>query len=164
MAFKLYKAMGARVPDIVSHLVSAAGLTAAEVESGTLVTIASGLLDVAATSNKVAGIITSEYQGDAAVFSSRGGSVTRTFPDGAAAGTEIPFLPVTGTVPVIADVEGTVAIGALLPGEFGDIAGAGKTIADAQVNNDFYVTKVIDDGTNLTHVIGFFANPGYFVS
>lgn len=161
MAFKLYKASGARVPDIVSHLGAGATLGAApaNVESGVVLFLDTDGLEIGATTNAIAGICVVDY-GDTVYY----GTSTATFPDGFAAGTEIPFLPVTGTVPIIADIEGTVVAGAIAPGELLDIAGSGKTIADTSTNDDFRVVKVIDDGTNITHVVGFFMNPGYFTS
>ena len=168
MSFRLYKASGARVPDIVSHLPAGAAFvtTPAGIVSGKVVVLtpATGRLDVAVTTNKVAGIITSTYAeaGVHNTYASRGAVASGQFPNGVGATTPIPFLPVTGTVPIIADIEGTVLAGAILPGEDLDIAAGGLTIDDATVNDDFHVVKVIDDGTNITHVIGFFNNPGYF--
>lgn len=161
MAFKLYKASGARVPDIVSSLGAGATLGAAPtgVVSGTVLTIDTDGLEIGATSNKIAGVCVVDY-GTTVYY----GTSTATFPEGLVAGTKIPFLPATGTVLFKADVAGTVLAGAIAPGEDLDIAAGGLTISDATVNDDFHVVKVIDDGTNITHVVGFFNNPGYFAS
>jgi len=163
MAFKLYKASGARVPDLVSHLGAGAtlGASGANIVNGKVVMIVpgDGDLEVGVTGSAVAGIIAVEY--GATTYAS-GGSAT--FPQGIAEGTKIPFLPVTGTVPIIADIAGTVVAGAILPGEDLDITAGGLTLSDATVNDDFHVVKVIDDGTNITHVVGFFTDPGYFTA
>lgn len=161
MAFKLYKASGARVPDIVSHIGAGATLGAAPsgVVSGTVLTIDTDGLEIGATTNKIAGVCVVDY-GTTIYY----GTSTATFPDGFVAGTVIPFLPATGTVLWRADVEGTVLVGAIAPGEDLDIAGSGLTVADTTVNDDFHVIRTEDDGTNITHVIGFFNNPGYFTS
>ena len=167
MAFKLYKASGSRVPDLVSHLGAGATLGAAPagVVNGVVLFIDTDGLEIAVTTNKVAGICAVEYKGaNGALYAAASGAATATFPHGLVAGTKIPFLPVTGTVPIIADIEGTVALGAILPGEDLDIAAGGLTIADTTTNDDFHVVKVIDDGSNITHVVGFFINPGYFTA
>lgn len=163
MAFKLYKASGARVPDLVSDIGAGAtlGASGANIVNGKLVQLvaADGDLEVGATGVAVAGIIAAEY--GSTTYAS-GGSAT--FPAGVAEGTKIPFLPVTGTVPIIADIAGTVAAGAILPGEDLDITAGGLTLSDASTNDDFHVVKVIDDGTNITQVVGFFNTPGYFTA
>jgi len=161
LAFKLYKASGARVPDIVSSIGAGTTLGAAPtgVVSGVALTIDTDGLEIGATSDKIAGVCVVDY-GTTVYY----GTSTATFPDGIAAGTEIPFLPATGTVLFKADINGTVAKGAISPGEDLDIAAGGASVSDASVNDDFHVVKVIDDGTNITHVVGFFNNPGYFAS
>lgn len=161
MAFKLYKASGARVPDIVSDLGAGAtlGAAAANIVSGKALQISSGTLEVAATNANVAGICVADY-GDTTYAS--GGSAT--FPDGVAAGTKIPFLPVTGTVPIEASVSGTIAIANALPGATLDIDASGTGLTTS-TNGDFRIVKVLeDDGTNVQRVAGFFVNPGYFTA
>ena len=167
MAFKLYKASGSRVPDLVSHLGAGATLGAAPagVVNGVVLFLDADGLEIGATSQAIAGICAVEYKGsNGSAYAAASGLATATFPLGLVAGTKIPFLPVTGTVPIIADIEGTVVAGAIVPGELLDIASGGLTIADTTINDDFRVVKVIDDGTNITHVVGFFVNPGYFTA
>ena len=169
MAFRLYKASGSRVPDIVSHIPVGGTLAAspALIVPGTVVQITAGEIEVGATSVAVAGIMTSSYSagGTANTYYSRGATASGQFPNGVVdTVTPIPFLPVTGTVPIIADISGTVVKGAILIGEDLDIAAGGLLIADTTTNDDFHVVKVIDDGTNITHVVGFFNTPGYFTA
>ncbi len=173
MAFKLYKASGARVPDIVSDIgagATLAGSIASDASyqlNGRLLFLdpAAGDLEIGVTGSAVAGVCVVEYKGsNGSQYAAASGGATATFPNGLVAGTAIPFLPVTGTVPIIADVSGSPAVGAIQVGEDIDIAAGGLTLEDASVNDDFHVVKVIDDGTNITKVVGFFKTPGYFTA
>ena len=83
--FRLYKASGARVPDIVSDIPvggTFAG-TPADIISGKLCQITGGEIEVAVTNVAVAGIITSTYA-EASVhntYASRGATVSGQFPN-----------------------------------------------------------------------------------
>lgn len=170
MSFKIHKAAGARVPDIVSHIPvggTFAG-TPAGIVSGKLAQITGGEIEVAATNVAVAGIITSTYA-EANVhntYASRGATVSGQFPDGVVdTVTPIPFIPVTGTVPIEADVVAdTILVANGLPGAPLDISTGGLTLTTS-VNADFRITRVISlngAGTHIAKVVGFFKTPGYF--
>ena len=162
MAFKLYKASGSRVPDIVSHIGAGAtlGASASNIVSGKAVQISGGELELGATNTAVAGIIVADF-GDTTYAT--GGSAT--FPDGVAQGTKIPFLPVTGTVPIEADVKAsTVTIANGQPGDTLDLDTNGMQLT-TNLNGDFRVVKALEnDGTYVTKVAGFFVQPGYFTA
>ncbi len=171
MAFTIHKAAGARVPDIVSDLAPSAALiaTPALVVSGTLVTLGTdSLVTVAATTDGIAGIITSEYQGDAGSFTSRGSTITRTFPDGVVATEGLPFIPIHGQLLIEADVVAdtvTVALGGA--GDTLDIV-AGGLLLTTTTNADFRILKVLElntAGTHIARVAGVFTTqPSYFAS
>ena len=164
--FTLYKASGARVPDLVSDIGAGSTLGGSpdSVVSGLALQISSGALEKAATNAAVAGICAADYSTNASKYAAASGTATATFPNGLAAGTKIPFLPVTGTVPIKANVSGTVAIAAAQPGATLDIDAAGTGLTTS-TNGDFRVVKLLeDDGTNAKVVVGFFTEPGYFTA
>ncbi len=164
--FTLYKASGARVPDLVSDIGAGSVLGASpdNVVSGLALKISSGKLEKASSGAAVAGICAADYSTNGAKYAAASGTATATFPEGLSAGTEIPFLPVTGTVPIKASVSGTIAISAALPGATLDVDAAGTGLTTS-TNGDFRVVKVLeDDGTNVQTVVGFFTSPGYFTA
>ena len=172
MAFRLYKASGSRVPDIVSHIPVGGTLAAspALIVPGTVVQITAGEIEVGATSVAVAGIMTSSYSagGTANTYYSRGATASGQFPNGVVdTVTPIPFLPVTGTVPIAADVVAdTVLVASGLPGATLDISTGGLTLTTS-LNADFRIVKVLELNAAETHiakVAGFFVTPGYFTA
>ena len=170
--FRLYKAAGARVPDIVSDIPvggTFAG-TPANIISGKLCQITGGEIEVAATNVAVAGIITSTYaeSGVHNTYASRGAVASGQFPNGVVDTiTPIPFLPVTGTVPIVADVVAdTILVANGLPGATLDISTGGLTLT-TNLNADFRIVKVIELNAAETHiakVVGFLVTPGYFTA
>ena len=172
MSFRLYKASGARVPDIVSHIPVGGVLAAtpALIVAGKACRILSGEIEAALTNLAVAGIITSDYSasGTANTYYSRGATASGSFPNGVVdTVTPIPFLPVTGTVPIVADVVAdTVTVALAAPGLTLDISTGGLTLTSS-ANGDFRVVKTIATnaaGTHAAKVVGFFMTPGYFTA
>ena len=162
MAFRLAKASGARVPDLVDDLVGdATSLAIDNIENGILVTFgADGELEQAATGDNVVGIIVNE-PGSTRYASPSGVTYTPTFIDT----DKITVLPVTGTVPIEADVSGDDTY--IIPGAELDFEATGWTVvgAAAPVNGDFRVVRVYYDAAgDAVSVIGFFVNPGYFTA
>lgn len=163
MAFKLAKASGSRVPDMVDDLVAdATSLPITAIENGILVTIATdGELEQAAPGDKVAGILVNDA-GESRYAAPSGETYTSTFINT----DKTTFIPVTGTVLIEADVSGLDA--QILPGRTLDFEATGWTVVGAAfvAQTDFYVVRVkyADDGTTVLKAYGFFLQPGYFVS
>ena len=170
MSFRLYKASGARVPDIVSDIPVGGVLAAtpALIVAGKACRILAGEIEAALTNLAVAGIITSDYNasGTANTYYSRGATASGQFPNGVVDGdTPIPFLPATGTVPVVADVKpATITIATGIPGATLDIDTGGLQLT-TNSNGDFRIVKVLEKtATHVTKVVGFFVTPGYFTA
>jgi len=155
MAFRLAKASGVRVPDLVDHIPAA--LETSEVENGVLVMITGGEIDLWTTGNDVAGILVSDY-GDSSYPSPTSKTYSSTFIDK----DQVTFLPVTGTLLIEADVD-TTATGDLAIGVDYAIDTDGLVDADDVTAPDFRVVRLItNDAGDTVKVHGFFINPGYF--
>lgn len=174
MSFKLYKASGSRVPDLVSDIGAGATIAASIASSAAYqiqgralqIVAADGDLELAVTNVAVAGIGAAEYKGsNGSLYAAASGGATATFPHGLVEGTKLPFLPVTGTVLITADVKAdTIALADGLPGATLDIE-TGGLILTTSSNADFRIIKVLEAGaTYVTKVAGFFITPGYFTA
>lgn len=155
--FKLAKASGVRIPDFVDHIPAA--LEVAEIVNGTLVMIVAGALDLWSTGNDVAGILVNEA-GEARYASPGSGIYTATFKNK----DNVTFIPVTTTLLIEADYDTSATASPAIGGEYG-VDVAGLVDPDDITAPDFRVVNFkYDKAGNITKVLGFFMNPGYFVS
>ncbi len=156
--FKLAKASGVRVPDLVNDVGTALALSA--YTNGSLVNIdgTSGLLTLAVAADAVAGIIVSEA-GSSSYAAPAGETYTSTLKTN----DNITFLPVTGTLLIEADYTGTFAV-AMTGDEFGLGDETEIDLTDT-TNKDFRVVGTVKNAAGVvTKLKGFFVNPGYFTS
>lgn len=165
MAFKLAKASGVRVPDMVDYVTAdATSLPIASIENGILVKFgADGELEQAApgATAAVAGILVSEG-GDMRYAAPGSETYTSTFKST----DNVTWIPVTGSLLIEADISGTASEFKLgLPYKF---EATGWTVVGAAsvATDDFRVVrlKYAADGTTVTKVLGFFVRPGFFTS
>lgn len=161
MAFKLAKASGVRVPDLVDDIpVDGSTITIDNIVNGTPVRIVAGELALGAAGSAVAGILVNEA-GDARYAAPSGQTYTSTF-----IGTDkATFLPVTGTLLIQADVSGTLA--EFVPGKSFDIELTGNTVVGAAspVTSDFRVVRLVkNEAGTVVAVQGFFTSTGYFTA
>lgn len=155
--FKLAKASGVRIPDFVDHIPAA--LDVDECVSGTLVMITGGEIDLWATGNDVAGILVVEA-GAARYAAPGSGIYTSTMKNK----DQVTFMPVTTTLLIEADYDTTATADPAIGGEYG-IDVAGLVDPDDVTAPDFRVVRTITNKAgDITKVLGFFLNPGYFVS
>lgn len=159
MAFKLAKASGVRVPDMVDHIpADDTTVTIDTIVNGSLVQIVAGELALADTAGQaVAGILVNEA-GDSRYAAPGSEVYTSTFKNL----NNVTFIPVTTTVLIEADFVGaaTPVIGADY-----DLSDETAIDVDASVSDDFRVVNFKYDAAGaISKLLGFFANPGYFVS
>jgi hypothetical protein len=169
MSFKLSKNSGAgRAPDMVEDILAGSDFTGtpALVIAGTAITIRLGVLQVAHTTDAIAGYLTATFDNTVQY----GGVRNSTFPNGVTATTGLLFQPVSRINPVVADVTtaeetaGNTVPGSLLNMHATNGLGLVGETDTPTVGTDFRVVKVIaTDGAGLvTKVEGYFLKPGYF--
>ena len=159
MAFKLAKASGVRVPDMVDHIVAASGLALTEIVNGALVSIISGELDLHTAGLEPAGILVNEV--GASRYAAPGSETySSTFKNK----DNVTFIPVTGTLLIEADWDSTATTTPVVGVSYDAIGGLIDT--DTVTNTDFRVVRILyaADGTTVSKLLGFFNHPGYFTS
>jgi hypothetical protein len=158
MAFKLAKASGVRVPDMVDHI--PADLELSEIVNGTAVSITGGAIDLWATGDAVAGILVNEV-GDSRYAAPGSETYSSTFKDK----DNVTFIPVTGSLLIEADYDSTATITPVIGGEYQINATADGIDSDLVASDDFRVVNFKYDGAgNITKLLGFFITPGYFTA
>ena len=162
MAFKVAKAAGARVPDMVDDIpADATSLPIASIENGVLVSIdASGKLVKAAPSASVgpAGILVTDA-GDSRYAAPTGSTYTSTMNDVS----KVTFIPVTGTLLIEADISGDAT--KFIVGGLCDIEATGWTAVGETTpsTNDFRILRLVKNAAGTTiGIIGVFVRTGYF--
>jgi len=169
MAFSLIKNGGAnRAPDLIDHIGPGSAFIAAPatVVDGLAVTITAGALEIALTTEDVAGIL--------AVVNpdvDYGGGINSTFPNGVVATEGLLFQPVTAINPILADVvTAEQTAGNTIPGSLLNMhATTGLGVVGETdiptVGTDFLVHRVHSrDAAGLaTQVEGIFINRGYYI-
>lgn len=152
--FKLAKHTGLPMNGMLQGFAPATALqTRSNIESGTIVQIASDELDIGATNVSVAGILAvtaGDWTGPT------GGNEAYTGTDD-----HLPFIPVNNSTLIEADVAAdTLLIAGAVFGALFDFVVGGKEITGAvSINGDFKIYKLLaDDGTYATKVLGYFTD------
>lgn len=159
MAFKLAKASGVRVPDMVDHI-PATAMTLDEIVNGVLVAITAGAIDIWATGNSAAGILVNEV-GDSRYAAPGSETYSSTFKNK----DNVTFIPVTGSLLIEADYDDTATIAPVIGNAYQVNPTADGIDTDLVATDDFRVVNFkYDAAGNITKLLGFFTNPGYFTS